>query len=565
MRVGHERRMPNWLLGLVLVVLVAIGSLYAFTKQLPFGDPHEIKAVFSTAQNVRPSSPVRIAGVNVGEVTEVEHLTSDDPSFAAQTGDDSSPPVGDETPGQEAAVVTMELEDSALPLYTDATFKLRPRLFLEGNLFVDLKPGSPNAPEAEEGAVFGVNQTQVSVQLDQVLTTLQADVRRDLQTLLDQLGNAFIKYDGAVGLRELFRTSPPAFRYTSQVNEALLGTERGDLRGLIRGVDRVVRALGRNELALQDLVTNFRVVTGSFAAEDEALGRAIQELPAVLQAARPAFDNLNAAFPAMRAFSREALPGVRTTPETLDAAMPFIRQVRKLVSRKELRGLAADLRPTIPKLAKLAKRTIPFLDESRALSSCANEVVVPWSNDTVEPVDPANQYPDELDPQGRGFEEAFWAISGIASESRSGDANAEYARVLGAGGLNTIAIPGAGNGGLGDTVGTLPFPLLGAMPVLSDSAKPGFRPGTPCETQEPPNLEAGVGSIPFEQGDVLSTSSSLSQLADGPKERRALEKLAGLAKQGQEVSDGDEENLSKPERKVGRELQRFLDGIGGGN
>ena len=42
---------------------------------------------------------------------------------------------------------------------------------------------------------------------------------------------------------------------------------------MIRGLDRVVRGLGSNEQALQDLVTNFRVFSGSFAAEDEALGR----------------------------------------------------------------------------------------------------------------------------------------------------------------------------------------------------------------------------------------------------------------------------------------------------
>ena len=68
--------------------------------------------------------------------------------------------------------------------------KLRPRLFLEGNLFVDLKPGSPNAPEADDGHTFPVGQTAVAVQLDQVLTTLQADVRADLQILLDEFGNA---------------------------------------------------------------------------------------------------------------------------------------------------------------------------------------------------------------------------------------------------------------------------------------------------------------------------------------------------------------------------------------
>ena len=109
----------------------------------------------------------------------------------------------------------MELEEDALPLHEDATFKLRPRLFLEGNLFVDIKPGSPNAPEVDENHTFPVNQTSYSVQLDQVLTTLQADVRADLQTFLDQFGNALIKYGGAEGFRSSTSPRRGAFKYTS--------------------------------------------------------------------------------------------------------------------------------------------------------------------------------------------------------------------------------------------------------------------------------------------------------------------------------------------------------------
>ncbi len=271
--------------------------------------------MFESAQNLRTDSPVRIAGVNVGKVTKVEPLASaDTEEVTAQAGDGEQPPTSGDTPVQQAALVTMELNEDALPLHQDATFKLRPRLFLEGNYFVDMEPGSPNAPVTDDGYTYPVNQTSYSVQLDQILTTLQGDVRSDLQLFLDQLGNALIKYGGAEGFRELYRTSAPAGKYTSQVNQALLGTEPGDLSGLIRGLDRVVRGLGRNEATLQDLVTNFRIFAGSFAAEDVALGQAIEELPNTLEAARPAFANLNASFPALRAFAREALPGTRSAP-----------------------------------------------------------------------------------------------------------------------------------------------------------------------------------------------------------------------------------------------------------
>ena len=45
----------------------------------------------------------------------------------------------------------MEIDDKGLPIHKDATMKIRPRIFLEGNFFVDLKPGTPAAPTLDDG------------------------------------------------------------------------------------------------------------------------------------------------------------------------------------------------------------------------------------------------------------------------------------------------------------------------------------------------------------------------------------------------------------------------------
>ena len=75
----------------------------------------------------------------------------------------------------------MELKDSALPIHEDATAKIRPRIFLEGNFFVDLKPGTPGAPVLKSGDTIKITQTATPVQLDEVLTSLQSDSREDLK------------------------------------------------------------------------------------------------------------------------------------------------------------------------------------------------------------------------------------------------------------------------------------------------------------------------------------------------------------------------------------------------
>ncbi|MDQ3758373.1 MAG: MlaD family protein, partial [Actinomycetota bacterium] len=113
MRTGERRkRLPNWVVGLVLIVVLAIASVYAFTKAVPWANPYTVQAVFESAGNVRPNSPVRIAGVNVGKITKIEHLEPQDAAeLNAQVGttDDPAP----STVPSTATVVTMELEESA--------------------------------------------------------------------------------------------------------------------------------------------------------------------------------------------------------------------------------------------------------------------------------------------------------------------------------------------------------------------------------------------------------------------------------------------------------------------
>jgi phospholipid/cholesterol/gamma-HCH transport system substrate-binding protein len=510
MRPRARHKLPNWVVGLILIVVIVVGGYLAYTKTLPWSHTYTVKAVFSTSQSIAVNSPVRIAGVTVGKVSAVDHLTTSSSDFTAATrssGGDSSGP-----PGRQAAVVSMEIDDDGLPIHQDATMSLRPRLFLEGNLFVDLHPGTPEAPTAPDGHVFPESQTSVSVQLDQVLSTFQSDVRSNLQVFLHSLGDAFIRYGGAKGVNDFYRTSPGAFKNTALVNEALLGTHPNDLSGLVRNLDSTVRALDQNRNDLQGLIVNFRDVTGALAAHDQELSQAVSLLPSTLDAAHPAFTALNSSFPAVRAFAREALPGVRSTPAALDASMPFLRQLRGLVSKPELRGLTHKLRPAIPDLTKLTRRTIPFLHQTRALSSCFNQVVIPWANsDIPDPDLDATQ--TDLN-HGKVFQETAYGIEGINAEGRTGDANGQPVRILALPGSTVTSFrdPQSGQTLFGDVA----FPILGTRPAIESSAKPPFRPDVRCETQQPPNLDSGpAGPAPHQQTiGGLPTSLPLKRLQE---------------------------------------------------
>jgi ABC-type transporter Mla subunit MlaD len=528
-------RLADWKIGLIAIALTVLGFYLAFAKSIPFtGDGYTLKAVVQDAQGIRAKAPVRVAGVNVGEVITAEHLTD-------ENGD-----------GVDAAVITMKLNDDARPIHDDATLQLRPRLFLEGNLFVDLKTGTPGGEELDSGSVIPLERTSISVQLDQVLTTLQAPIREDLQIFLREFGTALCGTSpppggcdpgsGGEGFREAFRTSPKAYRSTSQVNEALLGTEPGDLVGFVRNFGDTIRALNNRQEQLKDLVTNLRAVTGSFADERQALGVAIDELPLALAEGRPALAKLNEAFPQLRAFSREALPGVQVANKALDDATPFIGQLRNLVSKPELRGLVKDLRPTIPQLARLSRDTVPFFEETRLLSSCFNNVIIPWSNTDIP-----SSTGEDADVV---YKETAFGLTGISGESRSGDANGQYIRVGAGGGTNTIVtppVPGVnGPGPAAPTVGTLVAPILGAEPAMGP--KTPFHPNDPCETQDPPNLDSNVAPAPPGQ-----TTASMDDSSTLPGELQAFAdeeaRLTQMMLRGQQLEE-------KGEVAEGRAMQR---------
>ena len=441
--------------GVVAAIVVIVACYFGFTKANPFDDPFELKAAFKTSNNIRPGSPVRIAGVTVGKVSEIEE------------------------DGEAGTVVRLEINEDGRPLHADAHAAIRPRIFLEGNFFVDLQPGTPSAPVLEDGDVIPVNQTSTPVQLDQILTALQSDTREDLQIVLDEYASA-LKGKGARGYRDSLRYWKPAYRDSAIVADASLGEAEHDLSRYLASAARVVAALDRSPEQLKALITDFDTTAGAFARSQVSLRAAVAELPRTLRAAQPALGALNDAFPPLRALVADLRPGVRSSLPALRAGTPLIVQLRGLVSEPELRGLLGDLRPAVPHLARLADRTVPLYEQVRAASSCQNEVILPWSKDTVGD----SHFPAKVPV----YMEATRPLPGLAGESRSGDANGQWFRVLAAGGNNVVQLkPGV--------FSAVPRELLGSNPPRPDERPPLNR-RVPCETQEKPNLDSEAGAPP---------------------------------------------------------------------
>ena len=479
------------LVGGLLLIVVSAAVFLGFTKHIPFTSGFKVEAVFRSANSIRKNSPVRIAGVNIGKVKDVKRQ-----------------------PGTNAAIVVMEIDKKGLPIHKDATMKIRPRIFLEGNFFVDLRPGTPSAPTISDGDTIPMTQTATPVQLDQVLTALQQDTRDDLRKTLEGYGTALTAKPTAAedasadpaargetaakSLNDSFKTGGDALKNTSIVNQALLGTQQHDVSGLIRNLGTVSRSLDRNESQLQDLVTNFNTTMASFASRKEDLRSTIRELAPTLETANRTFDSLNAAFPNTRAFAREILPGVRESAPTISASFPFIKQARALLSPQELQGLVNDLRPTTANLSKVVDVTTKLLPQADLIAQCATKVILPTGDIKIQD--------GPLSTGVENYKEFWYAMAGIAGEGQNFDGNGPYTRFQPGGGTQTFStgkLAGSGDQVFGKTsqkpLGTRPAYTGRRPPHVSD---------VPCKNQAVPDLsDAKTGPA---DGQAPGGSSSVA-------------------------------------------------------
>jgi len=460
-RVGGSR-LSTFAVGAIALTVVTIGIYLGFTKSNPFAQHFEIKAAFRTVNDLKPKSPVRIAGVKVGSVSEVKGI-----------------------PGG-GAVITMRIDDRSIPIRRDAELKVKPRIFLEGNYFVDVKPGSPSQPALKEGQTIPVQQTAAPVQLGQVLSALQSDTRRDLQIVLQEYGRALDR-GGADGFNRSIQYWQQAYQNSAVVSEAQLGLAEHDLSGYVDSAGAVAAALDRNRSALKSLITDFATFSGALASEEQNLAATIDELPRTLEVGHRALGSLNAAFPPFRRLVAALRPATRSSGPALDATLPLVTELRRLVAPSELRGLVADLRPTVPNLVHLNEGGVPLQQQIRQLSSCNNTVFHPWTEDRVG---------DEIfPPTGPVYQEGFKGFGGLAGESRSFDGNGQYVRSLAGAANYTFA---TGDGRRFFTTA----PVQGIQPPRKLDGRPPIMPGVRCETQQPPDLRVRPAAPPQQLGPL---------------------------------------------------------------
>jgi phospholipid/cholesterol/gamma-HCH transport system substrate-binding protein len=351
-----------------MVALAVAGVVAGTTVAVSDSDSGDVglTAMFPDASPIIAGNLVRANGIQVGEVESVslDH-------------------------GQGA--VRMKLDPGILPLHNDASVKIRPVTLL-GERFVELNPGTPSAPLMSSNEVIPAERTSRSVDLDEVLNSVDDPASASLAALATTLGEGVggqgDKADAAL------TALAPAMQNTQQlgdilnqqnevlnrlldkaspVAEAAAGKDGDQLGQAVDAAKQMLHAVATQREALQDAVKQLPdTLTKAQQTLSQVAGAAESGTPA-LRAARPVTDNLPQITNELNAFADSANPALASLPPVLDKAKALLDQARPAVH---------DLRPGADALPGISESANRLVGRLTPMMSTVLDFIKQWAMST---------------------------------------------------------------------------------------------------------------------------------------------------------------------------------------
>jgi virulence factor Mce-like protein len=267
-------------------LLLVLAMLATGCGLLPGNGSYEIAAELTRSYNLFPGSPVRVLGVEVGRIVDLEV-----------------------EPGRSTVKVLMRV-DGDIDLPADASAIVVPESLL-GERYVQL-PAYDGGPRLEAGAVIPVERTSVPYEFDEVLEGLNefvggldgSEVGRfvdNLASVLDgqgeQLGRTLDRASEAIGVLKNNDDELVALASRLADLNATLGTRDQELARIIQDFDIVARSLVDDaddlDAALRGIVRLTSELDGLLAENTERLTADIEVLTRVGRTAHRNLDNLS--------------------------------------------------------------------------------------------------------------------------------------------------------------------------------------------------------------------------------------------------------------------------------
>ncbi len=335
-------------LGVAGYILNHEGLRFPFIQPAPF----TINAEFSTAQAVTPGQgqTVRVSGVQIGEI-------------------------GGVTLKNGIAVVKLEIDQQYKHLIrTDATALLRPRTGLK-DMFVEVNPGSKNAPVAKPGFTIQVSNTLPDINVDEILSSLDADTRAYLDLLVNGAGQG-LKGNGGSELAQVLERFEPTHRDLARLNQAV-AVRGANLRRLVNSLRRLNAALVTRQSQIVSLIEASSKVFRAFASQDQNVSRAVADLPSTLSQTTATLAKVQTFANTLGPAARNLLPAALALPAANQALKKLAVPSAPIV-QNQIRPFVVAARPVVrqlrPASVNLAKATPSLSNVFTTLNHFVNMV-----------------------------------------------------------------------------------------------------------------------------------------------------------------------------------------------
>jgi ABC-type transporter Mla subunit MlaD len=435
----------------IILTLAAAGTALALVlgSSAQGSSTATFDVIFDDARGLIGGQLVKVAGAKAGTIENVT-VTHD---FKAR--------------------IEASIESQFMPFRANATCTIRPEGLIAEN-YIDCDPGSPPAPilKAVNGQppTVPVTNTSEPVSLLDLFNIFNLPTRERFQVIINELGI------GTAGrgadFNAILRRANPALSLARKTI-SILDRQRAQLATVVDATNTIAQNGANHTAAVQNFLDRAAALSTETANHAGPLSQAINRLPGLLSAARPALQQLDTV----------AVDGTPLVKQ-IHAAVPSLNQVAR-----DLGPFVAAAKPGLLKLGAALTKAIPAIRDTTPLVKTLRSYTGRSKSNTLLFAKLSSNL------QQHGFVENFLSITYYIASS--------LARFDSTSHLLSVLLIGPGGGTCGSYATYKPSPALAKQSARESAArrtphKPATTaptaPSSPPAAQTPPSSGGGTGT-----------------------------------------------------------------------
>jgi phospholipid/cholesterol/gamma-HCH transport system substrate-binding protein len=313
--------------GILLFLWVTFGGSTPFKAK-----SYQITVPFTEASQLAEQSDVRISGVDVGKVENIE--------------------LG---PGGKEAVALLNIDDKYAPLPRSTRAMLRTKTLL-GETYVELTPGSKDEPPLPDNGTLPAAQVAESVQLDEIFQAFDPKTRAAFQSWMQEAAVA-IEGQGQNLSYAIGNFEPTFTEYENLFR--VLNSQKLAVSKLFSNGAKTFEALRGREGQLADLIRSSNELFKTTASRNQDIEALFRAFPTFQDESRITVDRLQGFATNADPLSRQLIPVAEELSPTLIKISELAPEAQKLF--EALPAVEREAPTGFPALRKLFRDEFPPL------------------------------------------------------------------------------------------------------------------------------------------------------------------------------------------------------------